>query len=50
MSAIIRIVAVNGLEDDGPAGREDGLVNVQVISFEGKASKDGGDSDSLAIR
>ena len=49
-AVIIIIVAVNGLEDDGPAWWKDGLVNVEVVSFEGEASKDGGDSNCLAIR
>ena len=48
-AVIIIVVAVNGLEDDGPAWWKDGLVNVQVVSFEGEASKDGGDSNCLAI-
>ena len=43
------MVAINSLDDDGPAWRKDGVVDVQVIGFEGKASKDGRDSDGLSI-
>ena len=46
---IVIIVAIHGLEDNGPAWWEDGLVNVEIVSFEGEASKDGGDSNCLAI-
>ena len=49
LGAVVIIVAVNGLENDGPARGKDGMVDVKVISFEGKASKDGGDSDCLPI-
>ena len=49
MVMFLVIVPVDRLEDDGPAGGEDGMVDVQVIGFEGEASEDGRDGDGLAI-
>ena len=48
--AVIFIVAVDGLEDDGPAWGKDGVMDVQVIGFERETSKDRRDSDGLSIR
>ena len=46
---IIVMVAVNGLEDDGPSGRKDGVMDVQFIGLEGETGKDRRDGDGLAI-
>ena len=46
---VVFVIAVGGLEDDGPTGGEDGMVDVQVIGFEGEAGEDGGNSDGLSI-
>ena len=43
------VVTIDRLEDDGPAWGKDGMVDVQVIGFEGETSKDGRDSNDLAI-
>lgn len=43
------IVAVSGLEDDGPTWGKDGVVDVQIVGFKREASKDGRDSDGLPI-
>lgn len=48
-AVVVIIMAINGLENDGPAWGKDGLVDIQVIGFKGEASKDGGDSDGLPI-
>ena len=44
------VVAVNGFEDNSPARGKDGVVDIQVIGFEGETSKDGRDSDGLPVR
>ena len=49
LGAVVIVIAIDGLENDGPAWGKDGLVDIQVIGFEGKASKDGGDSNGLPI-
>lgn len=49
LSGVVIVIAVHGLENDGPARRKDGLMDIQFIGFEGEASKDRGDSDGLAI-
>jgi hypothetical protein len=41
---------VLGVEDDGPARREDGVVGVEVIRFEGEAAEDGLDGQGLPVR
>ena len=49
MIGFLVIVTIDRLEDDSPARGKDGMVDIQVIGFEGEASKDGRDSDGLAI-
>ena len=49
LGAVIVSVAVSGLEDNGPAGGEDGVVDVEVVRFEGEASKDGRYGNGLPI-
>lgn len=43
------IVVFGRFEYDGPAGWKDGLVDIQVIGFEGEPSKDWRDCESLAV-
>ena len=49
LGAIVVIIAVDGLEDDGPARGKDGVVDIQVIGFERETRKDGRDSNGLPI-
>ena len=46
---VIFIIALAGINYDRPSRRENGLVDVEVIGFEGIASEDGRNGDGLAI-
>jgi hypothetical protein len=41
---------VLGVEDDGPARREDGVVGVEVVGLEGESAEDGLDGQGLPVR
>jgi len=43
-------LVIFAVEDDGPAGREDVVVEVEVVGFEVQPAKDGRDREGLAVR
>ena len=43
------VLVVLAVEDDGPTGREDVLVGMQVVGFEVEAAEDGGDGEGLPV-
>lgn len=43
------VIFIFGLQGDCPAGREDGMMDVQLVCFEKEAAKHSGHGEGLAI-